>query len=127
MKILLIATNRPERYMDRMLVRPLPIGVAYLAAHIDEGRHQLRVLDLMFSDDAVLEVGGAVEAFKPDLVGLSIRNLDNQSYLSPVSHLPGVKEIVRQVRSASDATIVCGVGRPSAYCRLTALSTWRPT
>ena len=119
MKILLIATNQAERYMDRMVVRPLPIGVAYLAAHIDEGRHELQVLDLMFSDDAVSEVGGAVEQFRPDLVGLSIRNLDNQSYLNPVSHLPGVKEIVRHVRSVSDATIVCGGPAFSilpAYC-----------
>ena len=119
MKILLIATNQAERYMDRMVVRPLPIGVAYLAAHVDERRHELQVLDLMFSDDAVSEVGGAVEEFRPDLVGLSIRNLDNQSYLNPVSHLPGVREIVRQVRSVSDATIVCGGPAFSilpAYC-----------
>lgn len=91
MKILLIASNQAERYMDRMVVRPLPIGVAYLAAQIDEGRHELQVLDLMFSDDAVSEVGGAVEQFRPDLVGLSIRNFDNQSYLNPVSHLPGLR------------------------------------
>ena len=119
MKILLIATNQAERYMDRMVVRPLPIGVAYLAAHVDEGRHELRVLDLMFSDDAVSEVRGAVEQFRPDLVGLSIRNLDNQSYLNPVSHLPRIKEIVRQLRSVTDATIVCGGPAFSilpAYC-----------
>ena len=48
MKTLLIATNQAERYMDRMAVRPLPIGLAYLAAYIDEERHDLRVLDLMF-------------------------------------------------------------------------------
>ena len=119
MKILLIATNQAERYMDRMVVRPLPIGVAYLAAHIDERRHELQVLDLMFSDDAVSKVRGAVEQFRPDLVGLSIRNLDNQSYLNPVSHLPRIKEIVRQLRSVSDATIVCGWPAFSilpAYC-----------
>ena len=92
MKILLIATNQADRYMDRMVVRPLPIGLAYLAAHVDETRHDLEVLDLMFSSDAVSDVGEAVERFDPDVVGLSIRNLDNQSYLNPVAHLPGVNE-----------------------------------
>ena len=108
MKILLIATNQAERYMDRMVVRPLPIGVAYLAAHIDEERHDLRVLDLMFSRDAVADVDTAVTSFRPALVGLSIRNLDNQSFLNPVWHLPAVREIVRRIRAAEDTTIICG-------------------
>jgi hypothetical protein len=108
MKVLLIATNQAERYMDRMVVRPLPIGVAYLAAHVDEERHALRVLDLMFSRNASADVEAAVKGFQPDVVGLSIRNLDNQSYLNPVWHLPAVKEIVQRVRAASSAVIVCG-------------------
>ena len=89
MKILLVATNRADRFMDRMVVRPVPIGLAYLAASVDEGRHKLRVLDLMFSDDASGDVAAAVGDFGPDLVGLSIRNLDNQSSQNPVWNLPG--------------------------------------
>ena len=108
MRVLLIATNRAERYMDRMVVRPLPIGVAYLAAYLDAERHRLEVLDLMFSQRPMDDVGEAVTRFRPDLVGLSIRNLDNQSYLNPVWHLPEIKEIVGRVRSLSDAVLVCG-------------------
>ena len=52
MKVLLIATNQAGRYMDRMAVRPLPVGLAYVAAHINEASHPLQVLDLMFSEDA---------------------------------------------------------------------------
>ena len=64
MKVLLIATNQADRFMDRMVVRPVPIGLAYLAASVDEERHTLRVLDLMFADDAVSEVAGAVSEFR---------------------------------------------------------------
>ena len=103
MKILLIATNQAERYMDRMVVRPLPIGLAYLAAHVDEAQHDLEVLDLMFSSDAVSDVNEAVRRFEPDLVGLSIRNLDNQSFLNPISHLPAVAS-----DRWGDAKVVCG-------------------
>ena len=78
MKILLVATNQTDRFMDRMVVRPVPIGLAYLAAAVDEGRHELRVLDLMFSEDGPGDVEDAVREFGPELVGLSIRNLDNQ-------------------------------------------------
>ena len=108
MKVLLVATNQAERYMSRMVVRPLPIGLAYLAASIDEEKHQLQVLDLMFSDDALADVDAAVKCFQPDVVGLSIRNLDNQSYLDSEWHLPSVRDVVRRIRSVSKATIVCG-------------------
>ena len=108
MKILLVATNQTDRFMDRMVVRPVPIGLAYIAAAVDEDRHQMRVVDLMFSDDAPADVEEAVREFQPDLVGLSIRNLDNQSYFNPVWNLPGVRGIVDRVRASSDATILCG-------------------
>ncbi len=107
-RTLLIATTRAERYMDRMVVRPLPIGLAYVAAHIDERRHPLEVLDLMFSRNALADVEAAVRQFQPEVVGLSIRNLDNQSALNPQWHLPAVREIVQRLRSVSSARIVCG-------------------
>jgi len=108
MKVLLIATNQADRYMDRMAVRPLPVGLAYVAAHIDTARHPLQVLDLMFSDDAQRDITGAVQHFQPEVVGLSLRNLDNQSYLHPVWHLPAVRALISHLRSLSPATIVCG-------------------
>lgn len=108
MKILLIATNQADRFMDRMVVRPLPVGLACLAAGIDETRHDLKVLDLMFSEDPSADVANVVRGFRPEVVGLSIRNLDNQSSLNPVWHLPGVKAVVEEVRANSDAVVVCG-------------------
>ena len=108
MRILLIATNQTDRFMDRMAVRPVPIGLAYIAAAVDEDRHQMLVLDLMFSGDGPSDVEEAVRDFQPDLVGLSIRNLDNQSYFNPVWNLPPVKDIVDRIRESSDATILCG-------------------
>ena len=108
MKILLVATNQTDRFMDRMVVRPVPIGLAYIAAAVDEDRHQMRVLDLMFSEDGPSDVEQVLKDFQPDLVGLSIRNLDNQSYFNPVWNLPAVRDIVNRIRECSSATILCG-------------------
>ena len=108
MKVLLIATNQANRYMGRMVVRPLPVGLAYLAAYVDEGRHELSLLDLMFSRDGPADVDAAVRSFQPDVVGLSVRNLDNQSYIDATWHLPAVRDIVRRIRSVGNATVVCG-------------------
>ena len=108
MKVLLVATNQADRFMDSMVVRPVPIGLAYLAASVDEERHTLKVLDLMFADDAVAEVADAVSEFEPDLIGMSIRNLDNQSSLNPVWNLPAVRDIIERIRGLSTATTLIG-------------------
>jgi B12 binding domain len=108
MRVLLIATNQADRYMDRMSVQPLPVGLAYVAAHLDTTRHHLQILDCMFADDAVAATLNLVQHFQPEVIGLSIRNLDNQSYLNSVWYLPAVRELIRHLRSASQAQIVCG-------------------
>lgn len=108
MRVLLVATNQTNRFMDRMVVRPVPIGLAYLAASVDESRHEMRVLDLMFSEDGAADVEATVREFQPEVVGLSLRNLDNQSYFNPVSNLPAVKETIDRISSAGSATTVCG-------------------
>ena len=47
--------------MSRMDARPLPIGLAYVAGHLDQNRHSLKVLDLMFSDDYLADVEDTVK------------------------------------------------------------------
>ena len=47
--------------MSRMDARPLPIGLAYVAGHLDQDRHTLNVLDLMFSEDYLADVEDAVK------------------------------------------------------------------
>ena len=108
MRILLIATNRRQRLMSRLNARPLPIGMAYIAGYLDPERHQLQALDLMFADDYLAAVEQAVTDFQPDLVGISLRNLSNHSYLDPQWDLPLTKEVIARVRVLSNAPIVCG-------------------
>ncbi|HJN88279.1 MAG: cobalamin-dependent protein [Dehalococcoidia bacterium] len=108
MRVLLIATNRHGRYMSRLEARPLPIGLAYVAGHLDPDRHSTRVLDLMFSDNYLADVEATVKEFQPDVVGLSIRNLDNGSYLDPQWILPVAKEVTERIRTVTQATIICG-------------------
>ena len=108
MRVLLIATNRHQRLMSRMNAKPVPIGLAYIAGHLDPEQHDLRVLDLMFSEDYLGETERLVKEFQPDLVGISLRNLDNSSYMDPQWALPSTKAVIDRVRSVSKATIVCG-------------------
>ena len=108
MKVLLIATNRHGRWMTNYQAQPLPLGLAYIAGYLDPEQHSTKMLDLMFADDYLGEVERVVKDFQPELVGLSMRNLDNGSNLHPESVLPITKEVIARIRSISDATIACG-------------------
>jgi len=108
MRVLLIATNQHDRLMSRMNAQPLPIGLAYLAGALAASPHVVKTLDLMFSEDPLGDVEQAVREFQPALVGLSIRNLGNQSYLNPQWALPFSKTVIEKVRALTNATIVCG-------------------
>jgi len=109
MRILLIATNRHKHLNGRMNAQPLPIGLAYIAGYLDPTRHTVKMLDLMFSEDNYLEeVEHSVRAFQPELVGISIRNLSNHSYLDPQWQLPITKAVIERLRATTKAPIVCG-------------------
>jgi len=107
-RILLISANRHDRYLGSLPLRPVPIGLAYLAAGLDTARHPVRVLDLMFAADPERAVEEAVAAFDPGLVGLAIRQADNQAPSRPVSFLPWGRNIIGRCRSLSVAPIVVG-------------------
>src|SRR5262249_47432392 len=108
MRVLLIATNRYDRCMSRMQAQPLPIGLAYLADALAASPHAVKTLDLMFSEDPLGDVEQAIREFQPALVGLSIRNISNGSYLDPQWTLPFSKTVIDKVRALTSATIVCG-------------------
>ena len=108
MRVLLIATNRNNRYQSRLNAQPMPIGLAYIAGHLDHERHEVKVLALMFSDDHLADVEAIVKEFQPQMVGMSVRNLSNHSYLNTIWALPHSKEVIDRIRTISNAVIVCG-------------------
>ena len=108
MRILLVATNRQDRMNSRMNAQPMPIGLAYIAAHLDHDRHQVKVVDLMFADDYLAEIESIVNEFRPDVVGISLRNLSNHSYLNTEWALPITRDVIGRIREHSEATIIVG-------------------
>ena len=108
MRVLLIATNRHDRLMSRLNAKPLPIGLAYVAGAFADSRHAVRSLDLMFSEDTSAAVEQEVRDVQPHLVGISLRNLGNHSYLDTKWALPDCKAVIDRVRTCCEATIVCG-------------------
>lgn len=102
MKILLIYTNR-FRYLS-----PPPVGLTYLVNPLKEQGHEVRILDLMFSKNPLLDIETVIQEFKPSLAGFSIRNLDNQNMLDLKNPLPEIKEFVAAVKSKGIITVLGG-------------------
>jgi len=77
MKVLHTATKQADRDMDRTSVRPWPVGLAYVAAHINATPHPLQVLDFMCSDDVHTVVTETVQRFQPEAIGLPLHNKES--------------------------------------------------
>lgn len=103
MKVLLIAVNQEKHPYPVQ-----PIGAIYIAAALKEKGHQVKFLDLNFVDDVKSEIALAVSEFKPGLIGISMRNIDNCFYPNMEFYLPKIREIVNCCKETTSARLVVG-------------------
>jgi len=103
MKILLISVNR-----ERMPFPVFPLGLAYIAKVLTEEGHRIEVIDLCFSQDISVDLKNTLHRFQPDLIGISLRNLDNLTYPAPVSYLGEVEEVIGICRRQGSSRLVIG-------------------
>ncbi len=107
MRILLVNTNRERRPYP-----VIPIGLACVAQALERAGHEVAVTDLTFARDPRGELARAAARTAPELVGLSIRNLDNSSYALPHSYLPELRALARICRQVCGAPLA--IGGPAA-------------
>lgn len=103
MRVLLVSPNREEINM-----RTWPLGLASVAAATVAAGHQVRVLDFMCANHPREQLREAITDFRPEIIGLSVRNIDDQCMESPRFLLEEVREVVADCRTHSDAPIVLG-------------------
>ena len=93
----------------------LPLGLAYVAASTRKAGHEVRYLDLMAQEDAQAVIKKIVQDLRPDVVGISVRNIDDQDMANPDFLLEPVKKVVAACRSLSAAPVVLGGAGYSMY------------
>ena len=101
MKVLLVATNT--------LMEPYPVyplGLDYVAAAIS-GKHQVRISDLN-GGKGLEGLKAAIKAFSPDIIGLSLRNIDNTDTTDPRGFIGQYRDIVNVIRNRSRALLILG-------------------
>jgi radical SAM superfamily enzyme YgiQ (UPF0313 family) len=99
-KVLMISANR-----ERDPSPVFPLGLAYLAGPVERAGHETSLLDLCFAEDVPEAVRGALERMRPDVVLVSIRNLDNVTWPVCRSYVDGVREVVALCRDTAPVVL----------------------
>jgi len=101
MKVLLISANTVTT------PHPVyPLGLDYVMQALTP-RHEVRILDMNVAG-AQDRLEDSLRVDRPDVIGISIRNIDNEDTLDTKSFIPGYEALARFIRARTKAPIVLG-------------------
>lgn len=103
MRVLLVYSNR-----TRILEPVPPIGLSYVATAARKAGHDVRFVDLMTSRNTETALQTALAEFAPDVVGVSVRNIDNVVPQRLAWQLGEIAALIESIRRATTARIVLG-------------------
>ena len=95
-RVLLVSTNT-----ERQPYPVVPNGLVAVAASLEHAGHDVRLLDLCFARSPVIAARDAAAEFKPDVVGVSVRNIDNSDAVALQHYTPEAAAVVNALRAAS--------------------------
>ena len=103
MRVMLVYTNR-----TRIMEPAPPIGLSYVATAARQAGHRVQFVDLMMSANPLADLEIALRKFRPEVVGFSIRNIDNIIAQNISWHFTEMRDYISAVRKQSRAKIVLG-------------------
>ncbi|WP_394842608.1 cobalamin-dependent protein [Pendulispora brunnea] len=102
MRVLLVSANR-----EKLPSAVVPIGILSVAAAVRDA-HDVSVVDLCFEADPLEAVEKAITSFRPDVVGLGLRNLHDNTYAGSEHLLAYYEDVATRIRQTTDAPLVLG-------------------
>ncbi len=101
MRVLLANTNQ--------IIPPIPpIGLLQLGAYMRKIGHETRICDLCFQNNAEDIVKKDLISYKPDIVGVTIRNIDNVTFFNPCEYLPFIRNVVKLIKEIFHGPVILG-------------------
>jgi radical SAM superfamily enzyme YgiQ (UPF0313 family) len=101
MRVLLVNTNRMKPAIG-------PIGLDYLADALLAAGHTIHLLDLCFVDDVAGAINRICGEFRPEIIGITIRNTDDCYFSGQAFFLPEIKTFIALLQQATGAPVVLG-------------------
>lgn len=118
MRTLVISSNR---HLSPTPV--MPLGACLVAEAAERAGHAVDLLDLMFERDPAQAITDRIRAVQPEIIGLSIRNIDNNDLRHPAAFHRDTAAVAEAIRRATAAPVIIGgaaVGvMPEELLRLT--------
>lgn len=99
-RILLISVNRCN-----FPYPVFPLGLAHLSSTLIAAGYETKLYDMQVDSDDIIEVIGR---FKPDCIGLSLRNIDDIQINNTSFYAPLLSEVAEKMRTNSVAPLVLG-------------------
>ncbi|MFX1259299.1 MAG: B12-binding domain-containing radical SAM protein [Promethearchaeota archaeon] len=82
-----------------------PIGEAYIASYLLSQGHEVMLMDLTLSNDSKKDIIKAIEDFNPQLIGISIRNIDSTTYPANLFFYLPAKRIIQYIKEIAEPEI----------------------
>lgn len=103
MRVLMASANRV-----RQPVPVFPLGACMVAESAWRAGHDVQFVDMMFQKAPRKALAAAITAFRPEVVGLSIRNIDTNDISKPLALADEAACLADTIRKHSQAPIVLG-------------------
>lgn len=101
---------RPFLFVNTNVTRPpvSPVGLEYVVEALNEAGVSVQILDLAFETDWRSALQTELVHNEPLAVGLSVRNIDDSSFVTRQSYLPWITELVEETKRLTRAPIILG-------------------
>lgn len=103
MRVLLVSANT-----ELINMPVLPLGLGCIARATQEAGHEIKIINLMVQEDVFKALGESIKEFKPEVIGISVRNIDDQVMANPRFLLEPVKSMISFCKEHTDSPIVIG-------------------
>ncbi len=103
MNILMVSTNNHS-----LPVPVMPLGACLVAEAAERAGHRVRFLDLMFEKSPLRAIDREIAGLNPDIVALSVRNIDNNDLQNPKFFIRKLPDMIRMIRKITAAPVVLG-------------------
>ena len=110
MNVLFLAVNR-----EAVSMPTLPLGLACVATATERAGHQVKLVNLIPGKGSDAFLGTIIRSFRPDVIALSVRNIDDQARTDTRFLLDQLKDVISYCRTCSTAPVIVGGAGYSMY------------